>query len=77
MPEWESEESAEGRYKLGEGLKILTPDQMLGRLPITIAQLKAGNNSQKLINKIRQVLYSLYRSQKLTKTIYNHLFNTL
>ena len=77
MPEWESEESAEGRYKLGEGLKILTPDQMLGRLPITIAQLKAGNNSQKLINKIRQVLYSLYRSQKLTKTIYNHLFNTI
>ena len=50
---------------------------MLGRLPITIAQLKAGNNSQKLINKIRQVLYSLYRSQKLTKTIYNHLFNTI
>ena len=60
----------------GKGLKILTPDQMLSRLPITLAQLKAGNNSQKLINEIRQLLYSLYRSKKLTKTIYNHLINT-
>ena len=47
-----------------QGLKILTPDQMLSRLPITLAQLKAGNNSQKLINEIRQLLYSLYRSKK-------------
>ena len=77
MPEWESEESAEGRYKLGEGLKILTPDQMLGRLPITIAQLKAGNNSKKLLNEIRQLLYSLYRSKKLAKTIYNNLINAI
>ena len=61
----------------GKGLKILTPDQMLSRLPITLAQLKAGNNSQKLINEIRQLLYSLYRSKKLTKTIYNHLINTI
>ena len=58
--------------QLGGGLKILTPDQMLCRLPITLAQLKAGNNSQKLINEIRQLLYSLYRSKKLTKTIYNN-----
>ena len=58
--------------QLGGGLKILTPDQMLSRLPITLAQLKAGNNSQKLINEIRQLLYSLYRSKKLTKTIYNN-----
>ena len=61
----------------GQGLKILTPDQMLSRLPITLAQLKAGNNSQKLINEIRQLLYSLYRSKKLTKTIYNHMINTI
>ena len=61
----------------GQGLKILTPDQMLSRLPITLAQLKAGNNSQKLINEIRQLLYSLYRSKKLTKTIYNHLINAI
>ena len=63
--------------QLGEGLKILTPDQMLSRLPITLAQLKAGNNSQKLINEIRQLLYSLYRSKKLTKTIYNNLINII
>ena len=51
----------------GKGLKILTPNQMLSRLPITLAQLKAGNNSEKLKNEIRQILYSLYRSKKLTK----------
>ena len=61
----------------GQGLKILTPDQMLSRLPITLAQLKAGNNSQKLINEIMQLLYSSYRSKKLTKIIYNHLINAI
>ena len=45
----------------GKGLKILTPNQMLNRLPITLAQLNVGNNSEKLKNKIRQLLYSLYR----------------
>ena len=55
----------------------LTPDEMLSRLAITLAQLKAGNNSQKLINEMRQLLYSLYRSKKLTKTIYNHLINAI
>ena len=52
----------------GKGLKILTPNQMLSRLPITLAQLKAGNNSEKLKNEIRQILYSLYRSKKTYKT---------
>ena len=47
----------------GSGLKILTPIQMLRRLPITLAQLNAGNNSEKLKNKIRQLLHSLYRSK--------------
>ena len=51
----------------GKGLKILTPNQMLSRLPISLAQLNAGNNSEKLKNEIRQLLYSLYRSKKLTK----------
>ena len=50
---------------------------MLSRLPITLAQLKAGNNSEKLKNEIRQILYSLYQSKKLTKKIYNHLFNAI
>ena len=45
----------------GVGLKILTPNQMLSRLPITLAQLKAGNNSEKRKNEIRQLLYYLYR----------------
>ena len=45
----------------GGGLKILTPNQMLSRLPVSLAQLKAGNNSEKLKNEIRQLLYSLYR----------------
>ena len=44
----------------GEGLKILTPNQMLKRLPIALAQMKAGNNSESLLNEIRQIAYSLY-----------------
>ena len=61
----------------GLGLKILTPNQMLSRLPITLAQLKVGNNSEKLKNEIRQLLYSLYRSKKLTKQIYKSLIDTI
>ena len=59
----------------GKGLKILTPNQMLSRLPITLAQLKAGNNSEKFKNEIRQLLYSLYRSKNVTKQVYNSLIN--
>ena len=59
----------------GRGLTILTPSQMLSRLPITLAQLKAGNNSEKLKNEIRQLLYSLYRSKNMTKQVYNNLIN--
>ena len=55
--------------KQGKGLKILMPNQMLSTLTITLAQLKAGNNSEKLKNEIR-LLYSLYRSKKLTKQLY-------
>ena len=57
----------------GQELKILTPNQMLSRLPISLAPLKAGNNSEKLKNEIRQSLYSLYRSKKLTKQLYKNL----
>ena len=52
----------------GQELKILTPNQMLCRLPISLAQLKAGNNSAKHKNEIRQILYSLYRSKQTYKT---------
>ena len=61
--------------QLGLGLKILTPNQMLSRLPITLAQLKAGNNSEKLKNEIKQLLYSLYRSKRLTKQLYKSLID--
>ena len=57
----------------GKGIKILTPNQMLSILPITLAQLKAGNNSEKLKNEIGQLLYSLYRSKNMTKQVYNNL----
>ena len=51
----------------GKWLKILTPKQMLQRLPIALAQVKAGNNSESLLNEIRQILYSLYQSKQITK----------
>ena len=63
--------------QLGLGLKTLTPNQMLSRLPITLAQLKAGNNSEKLKNEIRQLLHSLYRSKNMTKLVYNNLIKPI
>ena len=60
-----------------KGLKTLTPNQMLSRLPISLAQLNAGNNSEELKNKIRQLLYSLYRSKKLTKQLYKSLIDII
>ena len=63
--------------KKGEGLKILNNKQMLNRLPILLTQIQAGNNSNKLKNEIRQILYSLYRSKILTKTVYNNLIKSI
>ena len=63
--------------KKGEGLKILTNKQMLNRLPILLAQIIAGNNSKSLKNEIRQILYSLYRSKVLTKTVYNNFIKSI
>ena len=63
--------------QLGQGLKNLTPNQMLSILPITLAQLKAGNNSEKLKNEIRQLLYSFYRSKKLPKQLYQSLIDII
>ena len=64
-------------WSSGSGLKILTNKQMLNRLPILLAQIQAGNNSIKLTNEIRQILYSLYRSKVLTKTVYNNLIKSI
>ena len=61
----------------GKGLKILTPNQMLKRLPIALAQVKAGNNSESLLNEIRQIVYSLYRSKEITKKVYNNIINSV
>ena len=60
-----------------KGLKILTNKQMLNRLPILLAQKQAGNNSKKLKHELRQILYSLYRSKALTKTVYNNLIKVI
>ena len=54
----------------GEGLKILTPKQMLQRLPIALAQVKAGDTSENLLNEIRQIIYSLYRAKEIAKKVY-------
>ena len=65
------------KIQSGQGIKILTPNQMLSRLPIALAQLNAGNNSEKLKNEIRKLLYSLYRLKKLTKQIYKSLIGII
>ena len=61
----------------GTGLKVLTPKQMPQRLPIALAQVKAGNNSENLLNETRQIIYSLYQSKEITKKVYNNLMKSL
>ena len=65
------------REQKGEGLKILTPNQMFKRWPIALAQVKAGNNSESLLNEIRQIVYSMYRSKEITKKVYNNIINSI
>ena len=73
----EDREFLRNMNKEEKGFKILTNKQMLNRLPILLAQIQAGNNSIKLKNEIRQILYSLYRSKVLTKTVYNNLIKSI
>ena len=61
----------------GTGLKILTPKQLLQRLPIALAQVKAGNKSENLLNEMRQMVYSLYLSKEITKKVYNNLIKSI
>ena len=70
---------SEAKYKskYGEGLKILTPEQMLQRLPIDIAQVNAGNTSENLLNEIRQIIYSLYQAKEITKNVCNKTINSI
>ena len=65
------------REQKGTGLKILTPNRMLKRLPIALAQIKAWNNSESLLNEIRQIVYSLYQSKEITKKVYNNIINSI
>ena len=61
----------------GTGLKVLTPNQKLKRLPIALAQIKADNNSESLLNEIRQIVYSLYRSKQITKKVYSNIIKSI
>ena len=61
----------------GKGLKILTPKQRLQRLPIALAQVKAGNNSERLLNEIRLIVYSLHQSKEITKKVYNNIIKSI
>ena len=61
----------------GIGPKVLTPKQMLQRLPIALAQVKAANNSESLLNEIRQIVYSLYQSKQITKKVYNRIIKSI
>ena len=61
----------------GKGRKILTPKQMLQRLPIALAQVKAGNNLELLLNEIRQIFYSLYQSKQITKKVCNNIIKSI
>ena len=69
----------EVKYKsiYGEGLKILSPKQMLQRLPIAVAQVKPGNTSENILNEIRQIIYSLYRAKEIAKKVYNNIMNSI
>ena len=61
----------------GKGLKMLTSKQMLQRLPIALAQVKAGYNSESLLNEIKQIVYSLYQSRQITKKVYNNIIKSI
>ena len=71
------QKKSDAQNQEGQGLKILAPNQILNRLPITLGQLQGGNNSEKIKNEIRQLPYFLYRSKKSTKTLYKHLINII
>ena len=66
---------SEGKHKSkhGEGLKMLTPKRMVQRLPLALAQVKAGKNSEHLLNEIMQIVYSLYQSKEIAKKVYNNI----
>ena len=64
------------KSKKGTGLNRLTPKQMLQRLPIALAQIKEGNNSESLLNEIRHIIYCLYQSKEITENVYNNIIKS-
>ena len=68
---------AKNKATKGTGLKILTTKQMPQRLPIALAQVKAGNNAENLLNEIRQIVYSLHQSKENTKKVYNNIIKSI
>ena len=72
-----SEAKVKAKATKGTRLKILIPRKMLQRLPIALAQVKAGNNSESLLNEIRQVVYSLYQSKQITKKVCNNIIKSI
>ena len=68
---------AKCKVKYGQALEILTTKQMLQRLPIALARVNAGNTSENLVNKIRQIIYSLYRAKEITKKVHYHIMNSI
>ena len=72
-----SDANYDAKQNEGKRLKILTPSQMIQRLPIALGQVKAGNDSENLLNEIRQIVYSLYQSKEITKKVCNNLIRSL
>ena len=69
--------ACDAKQQKGTGLKILTPKQMLQRLPIALAQISAGNNSKSVLNEIKQIVHSLYPSKEITKKVYNNIIKSM
>ena len=65
------------KAKYGEGLKILTPKQVLERIPVALAQIKAGDASKNLLNEMRQIIHSLYQTKEITKKVYSNIMNSI
>ena len=74
---YKAKQNEANKKTTGTGLKISTPTQMLQILPIALAQVKAGNNSENLLNKIRQIVYYLYQSTEITKKVYNKIIKSI
>ena len=72
-----SKSKAKTKGTKGKGLKIFTPKQMLQRVPIALAQVEAGNNSENLLNEVRQIVYSLYQSKQITKKVYKNIMKSI